>query len=70
MITNSVVPMPKPSDEAGRRRGRPQPEIHHPLVTRLEDCGLLTRYLCDTDRRAIYTDVTEAGLQLRADPRG
>ncbi|MEU3052747.1 MarR family winged helix-turn-helix transcriptional regulator [Streptomyces griseus] len=34
------------------------------LVTRLEDRGLLTRYLCDTDRRGIYTDVTEAGLTL------
>ncbi|MEU9711274.1 MarR family transcriptional regulator [Streptomyces sp. NPDC047967] len=34
------------------------------LVTRLEDRGLLTRYLCDTDRRGIYTDVTEAGIAL------
>ncbi|MEU4176830.1 MarR family transcriptional regulator [Streptomyces sp. NPDC026589] len=34
------------------------------LVTRLEDRGLLTRYLCDTDRRGIYTDVTEAGITL------
>ncbi|MFJ6806312.1 MarR family winged helix-turn-helix transcriptional regulator [Streptomyces anulatus] len=34
------------------------------LVTRLEDRGLLTRYLCATDRRGIYTDVTEAGLTL------
>lgn len=34
------------------------------LVTRLEDRGLLIRYLCDTDRRGIYTDVTEAGLTL------
>ncbi|MGY3681389.1 MarR family winged helix-turn-helix transcriptional regulator [Streptomyces sp. TE33382] len=34
------------------------------LVTRMEDRGLLTRYLCDTDRRGIYTDVTEAGLAL------
>ncbi|MFJ1798801.1 MarR family winged helix-turn-helix transcriptional regulator [Streptomyces sp. NPDC098077] len=34
------------------------------LVTRLEDRGLLTRYLCDTDRRGIYTDVTDAGLTL------
>ncbi|MEU7281327.1 MarR family transcriptional regulator [Streptomyces sp. NPDC045431] len=34
------------------------------LVTRLEDRGLLTRYLCDTDRRGIYTDVTPAGLAL------
>lgn len=34
------------------------------LVTRLEDRGLLTRYLCDTDRRGIYTDVTDTGLAL------
>src|ERR1700751_4104550 len=34
------------------------------LVSRLEDRGLLARYLCPTDRRGIYTDVTEAGLRL------
>ncbi|MFC8143716.1 MarR family winged helix-turn-helix transcriptional regulator [Streptomyces paradoxus] len=34
------------------------------LVTRLEDRGLLERYLCPTDRRGIYTNVTEAGLEL------
>ncbi|MBH1933218.1 MarR family transcriptional regulator [Streptomyces sp. AV19] len=39
------------------------------LVNRLEDRGLLTRYLCDTDRRGIYTDVTEAGLALLAEAR-
>ncbi|MGW4201039.1 MarR family winged helix-turn-helix transcriptional regulator [Streptomyces sp. NPDC004726] len=39
------------------------------LVTRLEDRALLTRYLCDTDRRGIYTDVTEAGLALLAEAR-
>ncbi|MEV5568052.1 MarR family transcriptional regulator [Streptomyces sp. NPDC052196] len=39
------------------------------LVSRLEDRGLLTRYLCDTDRRGIYTDVTEAGLALLAEAR-
>jgi DNA-binding MarR family transcriptional regulator len=39
------------------------------LVTRLEDRGLLTRYLCPTDRRGIYTDVTEAGLKLLAAAR-
>jgi len=39
------------------------------LVTRLEDRGLLTRYLCATDRRGIYTDVTEAGLTLLAQAR-
>lgn len=39
------------------------------LVTRLEDRGLLTRYLCDTDRRGIYTDVTDAGIVLLAEAR-
>lgn len=34
------------------------------LVTRLEDRGLLSRYLCPDDRRGIYTDVTPAGLAL------
>ncbi|SDP18451.1 DNA-binding transcriptional regulator, MarR family [Nakamurella panacisegetis] len=34
------------------------------LVTRLEDRGLLARYLCPTDRRGIYTDVTPAGTAL------
>ncbi|RJO78356.1 MarR family transcriptional regulator [Nocardia panacis] len=34
------------------------------LVTRLEDRGLLSRYLCATDRRGIYTDVTAPGLAL------
>ncbi|MCX5200023.1 MarR family transcriptional regulator [Streptomyces sp. NBC_00237] len=39
------------------------------LVTRLEDRGLLTRYLCDTDRRGIYTDVTDAGQTLLTQAR-
>jgi DNA-binding MarR family transcriptional regulator len=39
------------------------------LVTRLEDRGLLTRYLCATDRRGIYTDVTEAGQKLLEEAR-
>ncbi|MFD5491948.1 MarR family winged helix-turn-helix transcriptional regulator [Streptomyces sp. GDS52] len=34
------------------------------LVTRLENRGLLERYLCPTDRRGIYTNVTQAGLLL------
>lgn len=34
------------------------------LVTRLEDRGLLSRYLCPTDRRGIYTDVSETGAAL------
>lgn len=32
------------------------------LVTRLEDRGLLSRYLCPTDRRGIYTNVSEAAI--------
>ncbi|MFI5756932.1 MarR family winged helix-turn-helix transcriptional regulator [Streptomyces sp. NPDC051569] len=39
------------------------------LVTRLEDRALLTRYLCSTDRRGIYTNVSEAGLRLLAGAR-
>ncbi|UOR00673.1 MarR family transcriptional regulator [Leucobacter allii] len=31
------------------------------LVGRLEDRGLLARYICPTDRRGIYTDVSDAG---------
>ncbi|WP_328535439.1 MarR family winged helix-turn-helix transcriptional regulator [Streptomyces sp. NBC_00344] len=34
------------------------------LVTRMEDRGLLARYLCPTDRRGIYTNVTDSGLEL------
>ncbi|MEV5141487.1 MarR family transcriptional regulator [Streptomyces syringium] len=39
------------------------------LVNRLEDRGLLTRYLCLTDRRGIYTDVTDAGRALLDEAR-
>ncbi|EDY45247.1 MarR family winged helix-turn-helix transcriptional regulator [Streptomyces sp. SPB074] len=39
------------------------------LVTRLEDRGLLTRYLCPTDRRGIYTDVSAAGGVLLEEAR-
>ncbi|MFD7455330.1 MarR family winged helix-turn-helix transcriptional regulator [Kitasatospora sp. NPDC059827] len=39
------------------------------LVSRLEDRGLLARYLCPTDRRGIYTDVSEDGLRLLAQAR-
>lgn len=34
------------------------------LVTRLEDRGLLARYLCPDDRRGIYSEVTPAGFEL------
>ncbi|MEU4670785.1 MarR family transcriptional regulator [Amycolatopsis sp. NPDC023774] len=39
------------------------------LVTRLEDRGLLSRYLCPTDRRGIYTEVTVAGRELLDEAR-
>ncbi|MFF9351908.1 MarR family winged helix-turn-helix transcriptional regulator [Streptomyces sp. NPDC014734] len=39
------------------------------LVSRLEDRGLLSRYLCPTDRRGIYTDVSDAGLELLKEAR-
>ncbi|MFJ6571378.1 MarR family winged helix-turn-helix transcriptional regulator [Streptomyces sp. NPDC091292] len=39
------------------------------LVTRLEDRALLTRYLCPTDRRGIYTNVSDAGLKLLEEAR-
>ncbi|GAA3746466.1 MarR family winged helix-turn-helix transcriptional regulator [Salinactinospora qingdaonensis] len=39
------------------------------LVNRLENRGLLSRVLCDTDRRGIYTSVTEAGHRLLAEAR-
>ncbi|MET7297698.1 MarR family transcriptional regulator [Embleya sp. NPDC005575] len=39
------------------------------LVTRLEERGLLSRYLCDTDRRGIYTEVTSPGCDLLAAAR-
>ncbi|WP_275466933.1 MarR family winged helix-turn-helix transcriptional regulator [Streptomyces noursei] len=39
------------------------------LVTRLEDRGLLSRYLCPTDRRGIYTDVTDDGRRLLEEAR-
>ena len=34
------------------------------LVTRLEKRGLLTRVLCEDDRRGIYTELTPAGRDL------
>ncbi|MEK8171671.1 MarR family transcriptional regulator [Streptomyces sp. M19] len=39
------------------------------LVTRLEDRGLLSRYICPTDRRGIYTNVSESGLTLLEEAR-
>ncbi|MEU7563461.1 MarR family winged helix-turn-helix transcriptional regulator [Streptomyces eurythermus] len=39
------------------------------LVTRLETRGLLARYLCPTDRRGIYTDVSQEGLTLLEEAR-
>jgi len=39
------------------------------LVNRLEDRALLQRYLCATDRRGIYTEVTESGRALLTQAR-
>lgn len=39
------------------------------LVTRLEDRGLLARYICPTDRRGIYTNVSPEGLKLLEEAR-
>lgn len=39
------------------------------LVTRLEERGLLSRGFCLTDRRGIYTNVTQEGHALLADAR-
>ncbi|MEV0644247.1 MarR family transcriptional regulator [Phytomonospora sp. NPDC050363] len=39
------------------------------LVTRLEKRGLLSRYLCEEDRRGIYTEVTGPGRELLAEAR-
>lgn len=36
------------------------------LVGRLEKLGLTERYLCDTDRRGVYTQITESGRELVA----
>jgi DNA-binding MarR family transcriptional regulator len=34
------------------------------LVTRLENRGLLSRFLCDDDRRGIYSTLTDRGKEL------
>lgn len=39
------------------------------LVNRLEDRGLLTRVLCDDDRRGIYTELTGSGISLLSEAR-
>jgi DNA-binding MarR family transcriptional regulator len=39
------------------------------LVNRLEDRGLLTRILCQDDRRGIYTELTDAGREALAAAR-
>ncbi|MET7933557.1 MarR family transcriptional regulator [Streptomyces sp. NPDC005322] len=39
------------------------------LVTRLEGRGLLSRYICPTDRRGIYTNVSPEGLALLEEAR-
>ncbi|MFI2606641.1 MarR family winged helix-turn-helix transcriptional regulator [Kitasatospora sp. NPDC018619] len=39
------------------------------LVSRLEDRGLLSRFLCVDDRRGIYTELTAEGRELLASAR-
>lgn len=39
------------------------------LVTRLEKVGLTERYMCETDRRGVYTQITEAGRARVAEAR-
>ncbi|MET8180020.1 MarR family transcriptional regulator [Streptomyces sp. NPDC005336] len=39
------------------------------LVARLEARGLLSRYICPTDRRGIYTNVSREGLRLLEEAR-
>ncbi|MFF8770910.1 MarR family winged helix-turn-helix transcriptional regulator [Kitasatospora sp. NPDC015120] len=39
------------------------------LVSRLEERGLLSRYLCADDRRGIYTELTPQGRELLAAAR-
>lgn len=39
------------------------------LVARLENRGLLARFLCVDDRRGIYTELTDAGFALLNEAR-
>lgn len=39
------------------------------LVSRLEQRGLITRILCEEDRRGIYTELTEQGQAMLDDAR-
>ena len=39
------------------------------LVARLEERGLLARFICADDRRGIYTELTEAGRALLGEAR-
>lgn len=39
------------------------------LVGRLDRAGLTERYLCDSDRRGVYTQITERGRALVRDAR-
>lgn len=39
------------------------------LVTRLEKAGLTERYLCETDRRGVYTQITARGRRLVEEAR-
>nr|WP_212754231.1 hypothetical protein [Nakamurella aerolata] len=62
--------------EEHHHHGKGEQRRHHRPVrvavgaaARLEDRGLLRRYLCPDDRRGIYTEVTPAGCELLAKAR-
>jgi DNA-binding MarR family transcriptional regulator len=38
-------------------------------VGRLEKCGLVTRNMCDTDRRGVFVIATDTGRTLHAEAR-
>jgi DNA-binding MarR family transcriptional regulator len=62
--------------EAGKARVQELGETMHlsqsalsRTVARLEKCELVSRAMCDTDRRGVWVCPTEAGRKLRAQAR-
>ncbi|HEX5595057.1 MAG TPA: MarR family transcriptional regulator [Micromonosporaceae bacterium] len=55
----------RPPQRVAELVGLPQSTTSR-LVARLENAGLLERYLCDTDRRGVYTQITPAGRAIQA----
>ena len=39
------------------------------LITRLEKAGLVARYVCEDDRRSVWTELTPLGLQRYSEAR-